>query len=382
MTKSKRSAKGMGSIRLRKDGLYEGRVSINGIRKSFFGKKQSDVVKAMRAAKKAGDEGVYFEPSRLTVSKWIDIWLEDYVISSVKPLTYSAYKTQCNNHIKPVLGKIKLSALHPTHIQKLYNDLSRLKGLSAKTIKNTHGVLHKALSKAVELRYISFNPSDACTLPRVIKKEIQPLEHADIIEFLKAIDNGEPLRELFTFALFTGMRMGEICGLSWDSVDIGKSTICVKQQLSKEKKPGGQFYIATTKNNKTRFITPAPFVISMLRDAKRIQNEYRLKAGGAWKNNWDLVFTNEIGENLVPLTVLKRFKRIAEKIGRPEARFHDLRHTYAVTALQEGDDIKTVQTNLGHATASFTLDVYGHVSQKMKAESAARMEAFIQSVKS
>ncbi len=93
------------------------------------------------------------------------------------------------------------------------------------------------------------------------------------------------------------------------------------------------------------------------------------------------MFTNEIGSHLCPQTVLKRFKRIAARIGNPSARFHDLRHTYAVTALQEGDDIKTVQTNLGHATASFTLDVYGHVSEKMKAESAARMEAFIQSIK-
>ena len=95
----------------------------------------------------------------------------------------------------------------------------------------------------------------------------------------------------------------------------------------------------------------------------------------------NLVFTNEIGGHLTHGTVYKNFKRIISDLGLPEARFHDLRHSYAVAALQSGDDVKTVQENLGHHTAAFTLDVYGHVSERMKQESAARMEGFIKSVK-
>ena len=129
------------------------------------------------------------------------------------------------------------------------------------------------------------------------------------------------------------------------------------------------------------WIVSAPFVMSTLKEVKRSQNENRLKAGTAWENKWNLVFTDEVGNHNKPQSVLKRFKSAAAKIGRPKTRFHDLRHTYAVTSLQEGDDIKTVQSDLGHATASFTLDVYGHVSEKMKTESAARMEAFIQNIR-
>jgi len=103
--------------------------------------------------------------------------------------------------------------------------------------------------------------------------------------------------------------------------------------------------------------------------------------GLAWQNTFNLVFTDKTGKFIVPQTALKRFKAITTKIGRPDARFHDLRHTYAVTALQEGDDVKTVQQNLGHATASFTLDVYGHVSEKMKKESAARMQSYFEKIK-
>ena len=92
------------------------------------------------------------------------------------------------------------------------------------------------------------------------------------------------------------------------------------------------------------------------------------------------MFTNELGGHLSHFTVYIHFKRIVKELGMPEERFHDLRHSFAVVSIESGDDIKTVQSNLGHATASFTLDVYGHVSQKMRQQSADRMEEFIQKV--
>ena len=113
---------------------------------------------------------------------------------------------------------------------------------------------------------------------------------------------------------------------------------------------------------------------------KSQQAQMRLLAGEAWNNSWNLVFTNELGGHLCHCTVYKKFKAIVSEIGMPEERFHDLRHSFAVASIESGDDIKTVQSNLGHATASFTLDVYGHVSQKMRQQSADRMEEFIQKV--
>ena len=198
--------------------------------------------------------------------------------------------------------------------------------------------------------------------------------------FLKEISNGEPLKDLFTVALFTGMREGEICGLSWKDVDFKNGTITVRQQLCREKEKGGTFYIATTKNSKARTLTVAPFVMEILRNVKKEQMKNHLLVGLEWQNEFDLVFTNEMGRYTNTQTAYKRFKSIATKIGRPDARFHDLRHTYAVTSLQEGDDVKTVQENLGNATASFTLDVYGHVSEKMKKESAMRMQKYFDKI--
>ena len=372
--------KNNGTVRRRPDGRWEARATIGGKRVSFYADRQGDALKAMHAAQKAADDGTYFEPKRVTVGAWLDTWLSEYVQPSVKPLSLSAYQSRVNTHIKPALGHVPLQQLNATQIQAFYNSLSRKKNLAPKTIKNVHGILHKCLGQAVKLRYIGYNPCDACELPRMERREIQPLTEREIRAFLAEIREGEPLRDLFTVALFTGMREGEICGLPWEAVNFHAGTITIKQQMQREKKKGGCHYIATTKNDRTRTITAAPYVMGILKEIFTEQKRQHLMAGLAWKNEWNLVFVRPDGSFIPPQTALKRFKAAAARIGRPDARFHDLRHTYAVTALQEGDSVKTVQENLGHATASFTLDVYGHVSEKMKAESAARMEKFIEKI--
>ena len=381
MPTKKINAKNTGTVRQRPDGRWEARATVGGKRRSFYGDKQSDVVKAMRAALKASDDGAYFEPTRFTVGEWLDTWLKEYAEPSLKTLSLSTYESRIRTHIKPSLGKLKLSELNATHIQTLYNNLTRREGLSPKTVKNVHGILHKAISQAVKLRYIPYNPADACELPRMEKREVSPLTEADITAMLAQISEGEPLRDMFTVTLFTGMRRGEVCGLSWDAVNFKDGTITVRQQLQKEQKKGGQHYIATTKNDQIRIITPAPYVMNILHEVYKRQIQERYNAGTAWHNPWNLVFTDPLGNFIIPQTASKRFKALCASIGRPDAHFHDMRHTYAVVSLQEGDDVKTVQQNLGHATASFTLDVYGHVSEKMKQESARRMENFITKIK-
>ena len=191
---------------------------------------------------------------------------------------------------------------------------------------------------------------------------------------------GHKFETLFIVALFTGMRQGELMGLTWDCVNLKDGAILVNKQLIRDKN-NSQYYLTTLKNDKSRNITLAPFVTEALRKHKVEQSKIRLMLGGAWGNTDNLVFTNEIGECLKHPTVYENFKRVVNNLGLNNARFHDLRHSYAVAALQSGDDVKTVQENLGHHTAAFTLDVYGHVSERMKQESAQRMEKFIHNVK-
>jgi len=181
--------------------------------------------------------------------------------------------------------------------------------------------------------------------------------------------------------MFTGLRQGEILGLTWDCIDWNTRTITVKQQLQREKKQDGVYYLTSLKNDKTRQIQAARTVMEALKARRKEQALERMAAGMNWQPDIEnLVFTNEIGEHVSHTTVRKHFKQIVSKIGMPEARFHDLRHTYAVASIQNGDDVKTVQENLGHFSAAFTLDVYGHVTDKMKEESANRMEEYIRRI--
>lgn len=393
---ARRAAAGSGTIRKKtqiKNGKeytwWEARYTVGydpgtgkQIQKTITAKTQKEVSQKLKAATVAIDEGTYIAPSKLTVGQWLDTWAEEY-LGNVKPLTVSAYKTTIKAHLKPGLGTIKLEALVAHHIQKLYNALGATQdgreALSPKTIKNVHGVLHKALQQAVSNGYIRFNPSDACILPRVVKQELQPLDEEETKLFLEAI-KGHPFELLYTVTLFTGMREGEILGLTWDCVDFTKGAVLINKQLQKEKKPKGIYYLASLKNDKPRRVTLAPWVLQLLRKQKLKQTEERLRNGEAWSNPHNFVFTNELGGHLIPWTVVRHFKEVVTSIGRPDARFHDLRHSYAVAAIRSGDDIKTVQGNLGHATASFTLDVYGHVTEQMKDASAARMEQYIKRI--
>ena len=175
------------------------------------------------------------------------------------------------------------------------------------------------------------------------------------------------------------MRRGEVLGLTWDCVDLSRGTILINRQLQNIPGKPGEFHLVPTKNGKGRTITAAASVVDLLKRHRAQQNEMRLKAGALW-NDSNFVFTDELGKHLAPSTVYHNYKQIVASIGIPAARFHDLRHSYAVAAIRAGDDIKTVQGNLGHHTAAFTLDVYGHVTEEMKQASADRMEQFIKGV--
>ena len=344
------------------------------IQRSITGKTQKEVSQKLKAATAAIDAGTYQEPSKMTVGQWLDIWTAEY-LGGVKPRTVDSYKATVKNHLKPGLGAVRLDQLEAHTIQAMYNKLE----LSPKSVKNTHGILHKALQQAVANGYIRFNPADACIIPRVERKELHPLDEAQITAFLEAI-KGHRFEFLYKVVLFTGMREGEALGLTWDAVDLSAGQITINKQLQRLRDGSGQYALVSTKNSKGRCITAAPFVISVLKKVQTQQKLWKLQSAGCWDNPMNLVFTNELGGNLSAQTVYLDFKKVAASIGSPSTRLHDLRHSYAVAAIKSGDDIKTVQSNLGHATAAFTLDVYGHVTEQMKQDSANRMEAFIKSV--
>lgn len=380
-----KKANGSGTIRKRADGRWEGKYTLGYdpktgklIRKSVYGKTQKEVRLALSKIVSEMDSGTYAEPSKMKVSQWLDEWLASYTMN-IKPATRSAYEEHIRVHIKPSLGDIPLKQLSTRDIQQLYTNLLKERELSPKTVRNIHGVLHRTLEQAKLLGYIRVNPADAAVTPRVEKKQVETLDAEDIGKFLAAIRGTKYEYPLFV-AVFTGLRQGELLGLTWDCVDFEHGMLLINKQHNRVK-GDTEFRFASLKNDKARVLTAADEVMEVLKLQKERQTAWAAALGDGWSNPDHLVFTTEFGRYINNKILYQNFKRIMRKLGKPDLRFHDLRHTYAVNSLRAGDDIKTVQENLGHATASFTLATYAHATPGMKRESAKRMTEFIRSVR-
>lgn len=384
---AKRAAQGAGTIRkktvIRKGKEYtywEARITTGRdpgtgkqVQISFTGKTQKEVREKMQAAAVAVNSGTYIAPQKMTVGQWLDTWAADYLGGS-KPATVTIYKNNIKNHIKPALGAAGLSDLRPHMVQQFINGMD----LSPASVRLAYKVLHMALEKAVKLEYISRNPAAGSELPKLEQKEIHPLDDQQVKALLNASRGGDS-EHLITVALFTGCRLSELLGLTWEAVDFKQGTITISKQLARPEHRGATPFISP-KNGKPRTITPAASVIDTLHWQQRRQIEQQLKAGPLWDNPHHVVFSTETGEPLDQWKAERAFLAVVEAAGLSGVRFHDLRHTYAVNAIRAGDDIKTIQGNLGHASAAFTLDRYGHFTERMKQDSATRMEGFMKSV--
>ncbi|MBQ6175397.1 MAG: site-specific integrase [Clostridia bacterium] len=383
-----RAANGNGTIRQRADGRWEGRLTVewdagSGKQKqrSFYGWSQKEVAEKLRAAAVERDKGLNVKtPEKITVSSWLQTWLTTYC-TTIKPNTLYTYKKQVDCRIVPALGAVKLTALRPDQVQKSVNNLTKGDDpLSPKSIKNCVAVLRSAMTRAVQNDLIRKNPCDNVELPKAKKKEIQPLDETGIAEFMKAI-SGHHNELIFKIALFTGMRQGELMGLKWSDIDFDKGLITIQRQLVHGKTKGTGYSMASTKTDAIRTIRPAPLVLDWLKSWQKEQSALRLRFGKQWGDNFGgLVFTDVTGQHLCHSTLTHEARRFGKAIGKPDLRFHDLRHSYAVMCIRAGDDFKTISSNLGHTTITITMDIYAAFTNDMALASSNRMTAYMQSI--
>lgn len=229
---TKRGANNGGTIRQRADGTWEARITLGTNpatgkpqRKSVYAKTQREVRQKMTEILSALDKGVYQPSNKITVSAWMEEWLDTYCINKLKPYTVTSYKGIIANHINKHMGAMQLQMIKGSHVQRMYNKMIE-GGASPKTVKNVGAVAHKAFSVAVKQGLISVNPCDAAELPHMQQHEIKPLTDADIPNFLEAIE-ADPMCNIFALCLFAGLREGEALGLSWSAVNFEKRTITV-----------------------------------------------------------------------------------------------------------------------------------------------------------
>jgi integrase len=367
-----------GSIRLRKDGRYEARVTLgfgaNGkqIQKSFYGKERKDVVQKMNDAMMNLYNGTYVEESGVTLESWINKYLDEYAKHKLKGTSLENYKIITKTHIVPMLGRLKLTKIKTSNIQTFINELSK-KGLSAGSIRGVVSILRCAIRQAVKEKIIANDVTKDCVLPKRVNKEMNILNLEHINVFLDKAKK-DRFYVLFLLELSTGLRRGEILGLRWKDINFEDGYIKLQQQVVKLD------YKVVIQNLKTEYSNRKVYIsqniLNELEKHNKIQKIQMIKNRKTW-NNFDLVFTNIHGGVLSPGSLLRSFKNILSKCGLEDLRFHDLRHTYALNCLRQGIDIKTLQEQLGHHNASFTIQRYGHSTAGMKKDAANKMGDFL-----
>lgn len=365
-------------IRQRSNGTWEGRYyGADGRQHSVYGRTKGEVKDKLSAKRTEVSQGVCDTETDLTVEQWGREWLQNFKADRVRPSTMDNYDTYFRLHILPYIGHIKLKDLTTLNVQRLYLQLER-KGLSPKSIHDIHGTIHGMLDKAVKMDLLHRNVSRNCELPRVIRHEMHPLNKEEMVRFME-LAKDDPYYLMMRFDFFTGLRESELIGLSWDCVNFEKHTLRVYRQFIRiaSGPDKGKMVYTPLKNSKERTITLTTSAMNVLKEAKRKQSEMRLRAGSSWANEYNMIFTRENGRFVRFKTLYVHFKNIVKKMGRPEVRVHDIRHTFALLSLQSSVDPKTLSEALGHATVAFTLDVYGHSNEDMKQQAADRLEQLI-----
>lgn len=365
---------------------YRVQVTVNGQRKSGgYYATMDEASKALRKLTVDIDEHRYIESNNITVAEWLKIWLDEYCVD-IKESTRIMYASYIRNHIAPGIGRVKLKALQPHHVQTLINHLTRAahgsKPLSPKTVKNIHGCLSAALAQAVQSRYIRENPATGCKLPRrddeASVEGIRPFDEKEIRILLSAIRESR-FESVILIGLYTGLRLSEILGLQWERVNLKSGEIVIDRQLTMLRKKGDTRRIAPTKTRNKRTIIAPAAVLDIIQRQKDAQSQWNKENGDVWRNPDHLVFTDEVGNSLAHASVEHEFKRILSREGLEHHVFHDLRHTFAVEMLRAGTDIETIAKLLGHYDPGFTLRVYADSTPDMRRAAADRLQALIES---
>lgn len=324
--------------------------------------------------------GEYVEPNKVTVGEQLDNWLKKYASARVSPKTLQEYEGIVKNHLEPALGHLLLQQLSPLHVQNYYAQALRTGrldgkgGLSPQTIRHQHAVLHQACAQAVRWQLLNRNPIDAVDPPKVPKTEMRVLDEAEISALLSASRETE-LYIPVLIALSTGLRRGEVLGLTWNSIDLDSGTLMVQRSI--EQTRGGVRAKEPKTHRSCRPVKMPPSLIARLRSCKASAT---LREGVQFKGD-SYICVRDDGTLWPPDVLSHRFSDLVKSLDEiTKIRFHDLRHTFATNALRYGVHPKIVGEMLGHSSVTVTLDTYSHILPDMQDQAVGQIELLLQKV--
>ena len=378
---AKKRPDGDGLVRKRSDGRWEGRIVAGHkedgkpIFRSVFAKTQKELMDKLHDQIELHRDVELTEGYDLTLSQWMDKWLDEYKAYTIRESTMQNYRSLNDHYIKPYLGDKKLSAITTADVQKLYKWLKNNgrinehyeKGdaLADSSVRSIHMLLHQALDEAVRQRLIVKNPTDGTVIPKANHAPKQVLTETQLEKFMNVVRADPVWWDFFYTELTTGLRKGEICGLKWMDFDETAGRLHIRRSVSK--RSGGGVKVGETKTTTgNRSIQLPPSTVELLKNRKK-------------KSFSDWIFHNPTVPELPlsPETAYNRMKTLLRYAGLPLIRFHDLRHTFATHALSGGVDAKTLSSILGHTNPSFTLDTYTHVTTDMQRKASGIVEGFL-----
>ena len=325
---------------------------------------KKEAEKILRERLLSVDNGSFVDKSKETVSEFMNRWLETYAATNVTLRTAHGYEGYSRRYINPTIGKVALQSLTPSQVQKVYADMLE-RGLSNTTVLHLHRLLKEALGHAVKWGIIARNVADATSPPKKQQKQMAMWDVPTIIDFLE-LSHGTRFGHIHEFAVLTGLRRSEICGLKWESVDLEAGSLSVVATLQRIKGHGLVTGTPKTKRSR-RTVDLAPETIDLLRTIRGGQMAQQLEYGSVWLNT-GYVFTDFDGSPLAPDWLSKDFCGLVRAHGLPQLTFHGLRHAFATLGLKAGISPKVVSEALGHSSVGITLDIYSHVLPNMQNE--------------
>jgi integrase len=338
-------------------------------RQGFATRKAAEA--ALNEAVQKSAQGTIVSRSSTRLRDYLDDWLMTQQ-SRLRETTHHSYVFAVQR-VERRLGAVALQSLTPLQIEQFYAELLSA-GLSAKTVRNTHVVLRKALADAERLGLVPRNAAAAAKAPTARRPEFTTWSSDDVKQFFAAVHD-DRLYALFVLLATTGLRRGEALGLRWRDVDFDAGQLAVVQTLTTV---GSETLISQPKSQRSRrTVYLDSETISVLKEHRRRQREDQLAVGAGWDRVSDLVFRDELGGSIHPDWLSREFRRLVAVAGAPCIRLHDLRHTHATLALKAGVHPKVVSERLGHSSIAITLDLYSHVTPGIAREAADAVAAKI-----
>ena len=382
-----RRVKGEGTIRKKGHG-YEGRITVevNGVRKqvSVYDKSQRVVVEKMQELRKKRDDNYYIENKNITLEEWLKEWMKVYKKPYISPRTYQGY-VEKSKTILEHLGNMQLQKIELYHLQKFISDLQN-EGKSPKSLRHYYSILKMCFDDAIMCRHISLNPTRNLKLPSMRRKELNIMTKEEQLVF-EGFMKKYRMGTAYIVLVNTGLRAGELSGLTWKDVDFENKALYVRRGMQKITTYDDDFNKIKRERKVTDVKTENSYrVVPMLDKVVRILQEYKKKVqaeqeelaelGEGFKDD-DFIFKTKYNHPITSEYLRKTCQGICKSNNFRKVGIHELRHTFATRSIEAGIDLRVLQEILGHASYSTTADIYVHILGQVKLSQMNRLEDYL-----